>query len=95
MSTNIQKVSSCLLVCLGGKKYIPCETFADCSAAIKAYIIFNNFGSNDFHKRKNPGIVIHPIKGQIAYVSYNGRVWEGNNQIAGRKEITDLTKNDL
>ena len=91
MSTNIQKVSSCLLVCLGGKKHIPCETFADCSAAIKIHIAGNNFGVTDFYKKKNSGHVLHPTKGLIAHVSYNGRVWEGE---AG-KEITDLTKNDL
>jgi len=91
MSTNIQKVSSCLLVCLGGKKHIPCKTFADCSAAIQIHIAGNNFGASDFYKRKDAGVILHPVKGIIAHVSYNGRVWEGE---AG-KEITDLTKNDL
>ena len=83
-----------MLVCLGGKKYIPCEDFAACSAAIKKHIAAHFYGANDFYKGKNAGVILHPKKGEIAYVSYNGRVWE--SQIGKpTKEITDLTKSDL
>ena len=88
---NILKVGDCLLVCLGGKKYSACKDFAACSKAIQEHISLNNFGVSEFYKKKNAGIILHPEKGLIAHVSYNGRVWEGE---AG-KEITDLTKNDL
>ena len=93
MNTNTKmdiENNSCLLVCLGGKKYIPCETFSDCSEAIKDHITVNYFGASDFYKKKNIGVILHPIKGHIAHVSYNGRVWEESGI-----EITNLSAKDI
>lgn len=85
---NTEKTT--LAVCLGGRIFVPCQNFAECSNAVKNYISLNNFGSSDFYRRKDAGLILHPYKGRIAHVSYNGRVWEQKG-----KEITDLSKNDL
>lgn len=102
MTTQPTTTATALVVCLGGKKFIPCDTFADASKAVRDYVhnveklIF--IGGTEFYSKKNAGIIYHPTKGAFAYVSYNGRVWKGTDvgwNNGKPEEITDLTANDF
>jgi len=94
---KIESVTSCLLVCLGGKKMMPCDNFKQASDLVRKFIESNDLmGASKFYSRKNAGVILHPTKGAIAYVSYNGKVWEGQETFTlGNKEITDLLANDI
>ena len=88
--TEVAKIESSLVVCLGGKQFTPCSTFAECSQTIQNFINNNFLGSTEYCKKKNIGHIYHPIKGKFAEVSYNGRVWEREG-----KEIIDLNTSDI
>jgi hypothetical protein len=53
-----------------------CHTIKQCSEACRNYITTHNLGGGNW----TGGQILHPDKGQIAIVSYNGRVWKENGQ---------------
>ena len=89
MNTDINNVTSALLVCLGGKKFIPCQNFKEASEIINEFIDKKDLGSRDFYNKINAGKILHHTKGIIATVSYNGRVWNNDGQ-----EIINLLDNN-
>lgn len=87
---TISNLENSLLVCLGGKKYVCCENFNDASVKIRQHISNLMIGGNEFYSKKNAGDILHPVKGKIAFVSYNGRVWQNK-----KTEITDLSLSEI
>lgn len=63
--------------------YSECSSFKEASQLCRAYIERHNLGSGNF----TGGAIFDENDVQIAYVSYNGRVWEGTEYKAGNKEI--------
>lgn len=93
---KITNLESCLLVCLGGKKHVPCDNFKEASKAVQQYIEAKNLGSTAFYNAKNAGVILHPTKGPFANVSYNARVWQGVRKgVEKLTEITDLNTKDF
>jgi hypothetical protein len=89
---------SALLVCITDEARIPCDTFADCQRVINEFVEALGscgLGSTAFYNLPNIGVILHPTKGAFAHVSYNGRVWQGAEYVAGQKEITDLQSSDF
>lgn len=94
--TETNNIESCLVISLSGigckKVNIPCQTFKEASELSQKYIQINDLGGSTF----KGGVILHPVKGEIAHVSYNGRVWEGRNVFSlDKKEITNLNTKDL
>lgn len=52
--------------------FIPCETLRQCSQVCQRYIEEWDLGSGNW----TGGEILHPTKGLIAIVSYNGRIWK-------------------
>lgn len=71
---------------------MPCDTFRTASKICRNYIDDWDLGGGNWAG----GQVYHPTKGLIAYVSYNGRVWQSTdgNWHTGTPEITDLDTNN-
>ena len=68
-----------LLVCIAKNKYAICDTLADCSKAVRNHINKNDLGSGQFYNNPKAGEILHHLDGKIGHVSYNGRVWDNNN----------------
>lgn len=70
----------------------PCDTFAEAVEYCRNYIGTYNLGGGNW----TGGQIYHPVKGLIAYVSYNGRVWKTTTGEwePGQEEITELDTND-
>lgn len=49
-----------------------CDTITEAAQACRRYISENNLGGGNW----TGGQVYHPVKGLIAQISYNGRVWQ-------------------
>lgn len=90
MKRQILKAESSLVVLLANKKFAACENFQQASEIVSNFISASNYGATAFYKYKQAGVILHPTKGNIANVSYNGRVWNSSTKI----EIKDLTLND-
>lgn len=86
----ISNLENSLIVCLGGKQYACCSDFNEAATKIREHIDNFMLGSNKFYSKKNAGEILHPIKGKIAFVSYNGRVWKNE-----KEEIKDLLLSDI
>ena len=67
-------------------KKVSVSSFEEASEVVQAFIHENDLGSGNWS-----GGAIFEGKKQIAFVSYNGRVWEGTEWTSKAKEIT-LTK---
>lgn len=94
-NTAVVTLSSCgnpdkrQYAAISSKRIEPCTTFEDAVKHCNDYIQDNDLGGGNW----NAGHIMHPTKGIIARVSYNGRVWESNgcdDVTMDRKEITDL-----
>jgi len=53
-----------------------CHSLEECSHACRNYITKHNLGGGNW----TGGQILHPDKGQIAIVSYNGRIWKDNGK---------------
>jgi hypothetical protein len=53
-----------------------CQTLQQCSQACRNYITKHNLGGGNWVG----GQILHPDRGQIASVSYNGRIWKDNGK---------------
>jgi hypothetical protein len=61
---------------------IPVGSYAEASKVVRAYIAQNGLGGSEFYRelpftKSSKGAAIHVGGVQVAFVSYNGRVWEG------------------
>ena len=88
MNKKIEKVTNSLCVVLEGcgnpdfRQYAPIaptliksvETLQEASKVCQDYINEYDLGSGNWCNGK----VYHPIKGVIASISYNGRIWKGD-----------------
>lgn len=68
---------------------VPVENFEQASKLTSAFISQNNLGSSTFYG----AVILHPVKGAFAHVSYNGKVWKGTKYMSTNK-ISDLLTND-
>lgn len=67
-----------------GRRTYPFASFADTSHAYRAAIEATNATASGETGPLAPRCTIHAADGeQIAYVSYNGRVWAGTDYVAG------------
>lgn len=67
---------------LSPKKVVAGDTYQDLVNAAKEYIRKWNLGGGNCP----PFPILHPTKGLVATISYNGRVWDlENNQITNLK----------
>ena len=69
-----------------------CDTFREASELCRAYIGTYNIGGGNW----TGGQIYHPVKGLIAHVSYNGRVWQSTTGEwePDREEVDDIDSND-
>lgn len=64
-------------------KHVHVNSFAEASRACTKYIERNGLGGGNW----TGGQIYDDAGEQIAFVSYNGRVWEGTEYVTGCKEI--------
>lgn len=68
------------------------QTYNDAVEAVKTYIELNTLGSSNW----NGGEIINSKGEIVAYISYNGRVWDGEYSLGKTpNEITDIKKDIL
>lgn len=65
-------------------RYVHVQTFREASRVCTRYIERNGLGGGNW----TGGQIYNDLDQQIAYVSYNGRVWEGTEYSPDNKEIT-------
>lgn len=72
---------------------VPVASFAEAARTVQAYITKKNLGSQAWYRAlpstaTSKGAAIHENGVQVAFVSFNGRVWEGVEDFKlGHKEI--------
>jgi hypothetical protein len=72
----------------GRETRLDVRTYADASRIVRQYIATNHLGMGNW--TGDAGVLLDDAGKRIAYVSYNGRVWEGDprrGDWASRKEI--------
>ena len=68
----------------GKAKFVDVKTFAEASQVCLRYIQTNELGGGNW----SGGDILNDNSEQIAYVSYNGRVWHGSLAHRGAEILT-------
>ncbi len=102
MRWNVQQNDESALACRGimtvtFSKTLPAvqvSSYAEASRVVRAHISGRGMGSSEFYANlpftaTSKGCAIHDSHGrQVAFVSYNGRVWEGVEDMkTGHREL--------
>lgn len=67
-----------LIICLGENKHLPIESIQQGRELVNH--LSSRIGSTKYYSHKDVGKIFHHETGEIAHISYNGRVWDNNNK---------------